>query len=274
MNSATPRAGFLPRPIPPSLSHNSRLGTAPKPCNSSHIPSNRSVVVRVGRILAMVNLEYAAVITNTGRSGDDPSSRGIAAGGNHKSHWITSPASHTNLSAGSTRRYSGRMLRTFSRNQDSDPTQPTRSANTTAGISGSSSNIARTRGSKGVNDVSFCRRSYFGGSGDETAFTTVVRETPKRRAICVFGMPSAASLLINAQSSKVITLQSSRVFTFQASKMFNIQASSTEQPVSSELAIQSARSGSVGRELGSRKRSPSGAEKDEEIGINHLMAKF
>jgi hypothetical protein len=39
----------------------------------------------------------------------------------------------------------------------------------------------------------------------------VVREIPNRPAIRAFGTPSAASLLINAQSSKVITLQSSSV---------------------------------------------------------------
>jgi hypothetical protein len=36
---------------------------------------------------------------------------------------------------------------------------------------------------------------------------TVVREIPNRCAIRAFGTPSAASLLISAQSSKVITLQ-------------------------------------------------------------------
>jgi hypothetical protein len=41
-----------------------------------------------------------------------------------------------------------------------------------------------------------------------TALTTVVRETPNLAAILAFGSPSAASLRINAQSSKVITLQS------------------------------------------------------------------
>jgi hypothetical protein len=37
---------------------------------------------------------------------------------------------------------------------------------------------------------------------------TVVLEIPSRCAIRAFGTPSAASLLISAQSSKVITLQS------------------------------------------------------------------
>jgi len=70
-----------------------------------------------------------------------------------------------------------------------------------------------------------------GASGDETAFTTVVREIPNRFAICAFGTPSAAKLLINAQFSKVITLQSSRVFTFRASKVFSFQASPTNVPL-------------------------------------------
>ncbi len=92
-----------------------------------------------------------------------------------------------------------------------DPDQPTRSASTVAGISGCSSNNARTRASNGENDVTIGDRSYFGGADDATAFTTVVREIPNRSAICFFGTPSTASLRINAQSSKVITLQSSSV---------------------------------------------------------------
>ena len=92
-----------------------------------------------------------------------------------------------------------------------EPDQPTRSASTVAGISGCSSNNARTRASNGANDVTTGARSYFGGAVDATAFTTVVREIPSRSAIWVFGTPYAASPRINAQSSKVITLQSSSV---------------------------------------------------------------
>jgi hypothetical protein len=91
------------------------------------------------------------------------------------------------------------------------PPQPTRSASTVAGIPGSTANRARTRPSNGENDVTSARRSYFGGALDATAFTTVVLEIPNRAAIWAFGTPSAASLRINAQSSKVITLQSSSV---------------------------------------------------------------
>jgi hypothetical protein len=73
-------------------------------------------------------------------------------------------------------------------------------------MSGNSTSNARTLGSNTVNDVPAGLRSYFGGAADATAFTTVVREIPNRAAIRAFGTPSAASLLINAQSSKVITL--------------------------------------------------------------------
>ena len=45
--------------------------------------------------------------------------------------------------------------------------------------------------------------------GDEaTAAVTVFLAMPNLRAIAAFGTPSAASLLISAQSSMVITLQS------------------------------------------------------------------
>jgi hypothetical protein len=60
--------------------------------------------VRVGIIRAVMNREYAAVITSTGSSRDVPSSSGIRRGGNHKSHCAASPGSQTSRSAGSTRR--------------------------------------------------------------------------------------------------------------------------------------------------------------------------
>ena len=59
-----------------------------------------------------------------------------------------------------------------------------------------------------MNDVGRGDRSYLGGPLEFTALITVVREIPNRAAICAFGTPSEASLLISAQSSKVITLQS------------------------------------------------------------------
>ena len=75
-------------------------------------------------------------------------------------------------------------------------------------MSGVSASNARTLGSKETNDDPAGARSYRGGDSDRTAFNTVVREIPNRSAIRAFGTPSAASLRISAQSSKVITLQS------------------------------------------------------------------
>ena len=60
-----------------------------------------------------------------------------------------------------------------------------------------------------MNDVGAAVRSYFGGPSEVTALMTVVLDTPTLLAIAALGTPSAASLLINAQSSTVITLQSS-----------------------------------------------------------------
>ena len=57
---------------------------------------------------------------------------------------------------------------------------------------------------------------------------TVVREVPKRSAIRDFGTPSAASLLISAQSSKVITLQSLSVH-FSPPKLSSFRAPSTSR---------------------------------------------
>lgn len=61
--------------------------------------------------------------------------------------------------------------------------------------------------------VSISVLTYTGGACDFTALIAVVRETPSRAAIRALGIPCAASLLINAQSSKVITLRSSVHFT-------------------------------------------------------------
>ena len=101
--------------------------------------------------------------------------------------------------------------------------QPTRSANTVAGISGVASSNARTRGSKTVNEVGPGDRSYLGGVTEFTALITVVREIPNRDAIRAFGTPSAASLLISAQCSKVITLRSLSAH-FSQQKLFSFRA--------------------------------------------------
>ena len=159
MNAATPSARLAPRPMPGSLSQSNRRGTAPRWPSSSHVPSSRSSVLRVGIILASMKRECAAVITSTGSNRAVPSSSGIFRGGNHKSHCATSPGSQTRRSAGSTRRCSGRSRFTFCRNHVIDPVQPTRSAITVAGMSGSASSRARTRASNTTNDDSVGERS-------------------------------------------------------------------------------------------------------------------
>ena len=182
----------------------------------------------VGIIRPIVNREYAAVITSTGRRTVVPFSSGIFFGGNHRSHWAASPASHASRSAGSTRRCSGRNRFTFSLNQVIDPVHPTRSAFTVAGISGNSVSSARTLGSNTANDVSADLRSYLGGASDATAFTTVVREIPpKPRRDPSIRNSLAANHLINAQSSKVITLHRGSGVHFSPSKVFSFRASPT-----------------------------------------------
>ena len=173
VNAATPSASFPPRPIPVSLSQISLRGTRPSPRISSHDPSSRSSVVRVGIIRPVVNRECAAVITSTGSSAVLPSSSGIRNGGNHRSHWAASPGCQDSRSAGSGRRNCGRNRATFSRNQEIDPSQPTRSAITVAGISGNSASSAATRGPNGENAVGPGLRSYLGTVSDATARATV-----------------------------------------------------------------------------------------------------
>jgi hypothetical protein len=184
--------------------------------------------LRVRIILPVTNRECAAVMTRTGSNAVLPSSSGIRLGENHRSHCAASPAAHARGSAGSGGRCSGRSRATFSRNQLIDPGQPTRSASTVAGISGYSASSARTLPANGENDVGTGLRSYFGGASEATAFTTVVREIPRRTAVRAFGTPSAASLRISARSSKVITAQSlsvhfSSVATVQFSSVADIR---------------------------------------------------
>lgn len=76
-----------------------------------------------------------------------------------------------------------------SRNQRIEPVQPTRSANTVAGMSGTSLSSSRTRGSNAVNDVGPGVRSYLGGASEFTASITVVREIPNRWATCTRPSP-------------------------------------------------------------------------------------
>jgi hypothetical protein len=159
MNVATASARRWPRPMPGSLSQISRRGTRPSCWISSHDPSSRSSVFRVGIIRPVMKRECAAVITSTGNSLAVPSSSGIFRGGNHKSHWAASPASQVIRSAGSIGRCSGRSRFTFSLNQRIDPVHPTRSASTVAGMSGVSFKSACTLGSKTANDVAVGVRS-------------------------------------------------------------------------------------------------------------------
>ena len=87
LNSLTPAASRLRRPMPDSLSQTSRLGTASSWLDSNaHIPDSRSAVVREGIIIAVMNFENEATITSTGSSAAVPSSTGTLGSGNHRSH--------------------------------------------------------------------------------------------------------------------------------------------------------------------------------------------
>jgi hypothetical protein len=118
----------------------------------------------------------------------------------------------------------------LSLNQRIEPVQPTRSASTVAGMSGTSASSARTAGSNAVNDDGPGFRSYRGGASEFTALMTVLREIPNCAAIRAFGTPSAASLLISAQSSKVITLQSLSAH-FSPPQLFSFRAPPTRNGV-------------------------------------------
>jgi hypothetical protein len=92
VNSPTPAASRLRRPMPVSLSQINRRGTTPS-CsdNNAHMPESKSAVVREGIIDAVMNFENDATITSTGNIMWVPSATGILGSGNHKSHCTWSP---------------------------------------------------------------------------------------------------------------------------------------------------------------------------------------
>jgi hypothetical protein len=83
---------------------------------------------------------------------------------------------------------------------------PTRSPITVEGISGNPANSPLICGSTASTIDPFAARRYRGGSSLASAFFTVFRATPSRRAIAAIGMPSArCNRRISAQSSTVST---------------------------------------------------------------------
>jgi len=153
-----------------------------------------------------MNLENDATITSTGGEPTCPWPSGTATGGNHRSHWAESPGRWLSRSAGSFGAYSTRSRATFLRNHDGEPNQPTRSANTEAGIAGNSASSCRTCASNGSNADGPLTREYFGGELDLTARATVSRDSPNRAAIARIDRPSPpCRYLICAQSCTVIT---------------------------------------------------------------------
>jgi len=117
------------------------------PAGGCHVLVTGFVVCRDGNIIAAMNREHAATITNTGNAACWPNPTGTLAGGNHRSHCTARPGGWASRSTGSAGRYSGRMARTRSRNHEIEPDQPTRSAITVAGICRYAANNARICGS-------------------------------------------------------------------------------------------------------------------------------
>ena len=105
------------------------------------------MVWREGSITAAMNRENAATITSTGSIASWPNPTGILGARKPQVALDHPPRGCSRRSTGSAGRYSGRIARTRSRNQEIDPVQPTRSAITVAGICGYADNNARIRGS-------------------------------------------------------------------------------------------------------------------------------
>ena len=134
-------------PIADSLSHTKARGTTPHPRSSSQWPHNRSGDWRLGSIIAVIIREYPVTITNTGGRPVWPCPKGTSTGGNHRSHWASSPARYCVRPDGSGGRYSGRSSRIRSLRIVIPYAQPIRSAITVAGIRGYACNSSRICGS-------------------------------------------------------------------------------------------------------------------------------
>ena len=167
--------------MPGSLSQINRRGTRPSCWISSHEPSSRSSVLRVGIIRPVMNRECAAVITSTGsslrgavlerdlaRREPQIALRRIAR--------LPRPAGRPDRPADAPAAAASRSPGTTDRPR---PARPARRSPSPA-CPASSSSSARTRGSNGVNDVGPGDRSYLGGASEPTALITVVREIPNR----------------------------------------------------------------------------------------------
>jgi len=150
------------------------------------MPATRSVVTRLGSIIAVMNRENAATITSTGGAPDWSPPSGIDAGGNHRSHCTTWPGSCWRRSAGSAGAYSGRIARTRSRSQLIDPPHPMRSAITVAGIVGCCASSALILGSTALIADSTDGRRYFGVPSLVRALVTVSRAIPSLVAMARF----------------------------------------------------------------------------------------
>jgi hypothetical protein len=205
---ASVSTGRPPRhcPTADSLSQTRARGTAPRPLIRAQCPASRSGDCRDGIIRAIITREYPATMTRTGGRPSWPEPRGTSAGGNHRSHWASSPGRYSVRDAGSGGTNNGRSSRTRTFSTVKDRDQPIRSAITVAGMSGHCASNSRIRGSAASAIDPFGGRTYLGGPSAASARRTVFRPIPSLRAIARTGIPSArCSRRISAQFSTLIT---------------------------------------------------------------------
>jgi hypothetical protein len=137
-----------------------KQGKARRPLRiSSHDPSSRSSVFRVGIIWAVTDRECAATMTSTGNNTAVPSSSGIFRGGNHRSISLQTCRCTTRDGSGRPgERIAGRSARsarhcrrapsTFGRTSP-EPSTSSRSARSTGGRCSQPTSCAPTRCSAG-----------------------------------------------------------------------------------------------------------------------------
>lgn len=77
----------------------------------SHIPARMSPALREGIITASVTREYPHVIASTGSTRAPLAPTGIGTGGNHRSHWASSPGAYSRRSVGSGGRHDKAAVR-------------------------------------------------------------------------------------------------------------------------------------------------------------------
>ena len=181
----------------------------PQPLDQLSRARQQGLGLRVGIICPVTNREWVAVTTNTGNGFTVPSSSRILRGGNHKSHYAASPGAQTSRSAGVTGRSSSAAASRSPEPSVRSSPVTTRPAPSPACLGSVPTRTVPAARTQCVRERCRPRRPLMPRRRHRTHGLDHRRPQDPQPAIRAVGTPSAASLLISTQSSRVITPQSS-----------------------------------------------------------------